>query len=119
MITIASHLNFGTEKFGIEKIGAAATSEKSTIPQARAAIYPAIMAIRIGMTDKNPRNKTEPSTATRSVTRNTITFLTSITSSVSPAFDAAVPASSRPIRATTGPIAAGGSTTSIQSEPNL
>ena len=32
---------------------------------------------------------------------------------------AAEPASSRPIRATTGPIAAGGSTMSIHSEPNL
>ena len=119
MITIASHLNFGVEKFGSEKSGAAATSEKSTIPQNNAATYPAMIAIRIGITARNLRNTTDPSTAVNNVTKNTITFLLSITSSFRPAFDAAVPASSRPISATTGPMAAGGSTTLIQSDPNL
>ena len=119
MITIASHLNFGAEKFGSEKNGASATAEKSTMPHKRAATYPAITAIRIGITERNFLNTTEPSTAVSSVTRNTITFFISIVSAKSPALEAAVPASSRPIRATTGPIAAGGSTTLIQSEPNL
>ena len=41
MIMIASILNFGAVKFGIAKIGAAATAEKSTIPHATAATYPA------------------------------------------------------------------------------
>ena len=43
MIMIASILNFGAVKFGIAKIGAAATAEKSTIPHATAATYPAIV----------------------------------------------------------------------------
>ena len=118
-MTIASHLNFGAEKFGIASQDAVLTLEKSTIPQITAATYPAMIAIRIGITAKNLRNTTDPSTATPKVTRNTITFFGSITSSFNPALDAAVPASSRPISATTGPMAAGGSTTWIQSDPNL
>lgn len=78
MIKIASMLNFGVEKFGKAKIGAFATSEKSTIPHAIAAIYPAITAIKIGITDKNLRNRIEPNTAVPNVTKNTITLLVSI-----------------------------------------
>ena len=119
MIMIASILNFGAVKFGIAKIGAAAIAEKSTIPHATAATYPAITAIRIGITDKNPRNRTEPKTAKPSVTRNTIRFFGSMVSSKSPALLAALEESSNPIRATTGPMAAGGRTTSIHLYPIL
>ena len=120
MITIASHLNFGAEKLGMANMEASATFEKLTIPVRSAATYPTMMEIRIGITDRNPRNTTEPSTAVSSVARNTITFLISMDSTpTSFAFSAAFPASSRPMSATTGPIAAGGSTISIQSEPNL
>ena len=62
---------------------------------------------------------TDPRTAVKSVTRNTITFFGSMEDAVRPALEAAVPASSSPTSATTGPIAAGGSTTSIHLEPNL
>ena len=41
------------------------------------------------------------------MTRNTITFFGSMEDAVRPALEAAVPASSSPISATTGPIAAG------------
>ncbi len=110
---MASRSNLGAEKLGSAKTGAAAMAEKSTIPQAIAAIYPAITAMRIGMTDKKPRKSTEPKTAKPRVTRKTITFLRLITSSRSPALLAALADSSSPMRATTGPIAAGGRTTSI------
>src|SRR5699024_9215667 len=89
---------------------------------AMAARYPHNMAIKIGITDKNFRNNTEPNTATETVTKKTITFSYKIFSPSignNPALLAAVPANSKPINATTGPIAAGGSTISIQSEPNL
>ena len=97
MITIASHLNFGVEKFGSAKNDAEATLLKSTIPHKRAAIYPAMIAIRIGITAKNLRNNTDPRTAVKSVTRNTITFFGSMEDAVRPALEAAVPASSSPI----------------------
>ena len=51
-MTIASHLNFGAEKFGIASQDAVLTLEKSTIPQITAATYPAMIAIRIGITAK-------------------------------------------------------------------
>ena len=87
-----------------------------------AAPYPHSIAINIGITDKNFLNITEPNTATTIVTKNTIALLEEILSpsaGKSPALLAAVAANSKPINATTGPIAAGGNTTSIQSEPNL
>ena len=98
---------------------AAATSSKSTIPQMMAAAYPARTAMRIGITARNLRNRMEPNTATPKVTRNTMIFLGSMVSSRRPALEAALEDSSRPISATTGPIAAGGSTMLIQSVPNL
>ena len=64
-------------------------------------------------------NTTDPKTAIPNVTKNTMAFSGLMCLSSSPALFAAVPANSKPIRATTGPIAAGGRTMSIQSEPNL
>ena len=78
MVRIASRLNFGCWKLGSAKNAASFTAVKSRIPQRTAATYPAMMAIRIGITDKNPRNRICPKTATPSVTRNTITFFISI-----------------------------------------
>ena len=75
-----------------QKIDAEATLLKSTIPHKRAAIYPAMIAIRIGITAKNLRNNTDPRTAVKSVTRNTITFFGSMEDAVRPALEAAVPA---------------------------
>ena len=57
--------------------------------------------------------------ATPKVTPNTITLFGSTTSSNNPAVLAALLESSKPIKATTGPIAAGGSTTSIHFVPNF
>ena len=57
--------------------------------------------------------------ATPKVTKNTMIFLGSMVSSSRPALEAALADSSRPIKATTGPMAAGGSTILIQSVPNL
>ena len=119
MVMIASRLNLGLEKLGSAKTGAAATAEKSRRPHANAAAYPAMTAIRIGMTEKNFLNRMEPNTAVPSVIMNTIILPGSITGSKRPAFSAALPESSRPIRATTGPMAAGGRTTLIHSVPNL
>ena len=74
-----------------------------------------------GATDKNFRNRMEPNTATPKVTTNTATFFGSTEPSVTtiPPVLAAFPANSRPMRATTGPMAAGGRMTSIQREPNF
>ena len=115
---MASKLNFGDVKLGRAKNAASLTCVKSRSPHAPAATYPAMIAIRIGITERKPRNRICPNTATPSVTRNTITFFGSTFSSRSPAVLAAFPASSRPISATTGPIAAVGSTISIQSVPH-
>ena len=119
IIKIAPISNFGAWKFGIANHEASTTCVKSRIPQASAVRYPAITAIKIGITDKNPLNKIFPNTATPNVTANTITFFGSILSSKSPALLAAEPDNSRPINATTGPIAAGGSTISIHFVPHL
>ena len=78
-----------------------------------------MIAIKIGITDKNLRNITDPNTATSNVTKKTVTLALEILSPVNPALPAAVPANSNPMSATTGPIAAGGNTTLIQLEPNL
>ncbi len=90
------------KKFGRAKIGAVMTAEKSRIPVMAAATYPAITAIRIGITERKPRNRTEPNTAKPRVTKNTMAFRGSMTSSRRPALLAALPESSRPMRATTG-----------------
>ena len=71
------------------------------------------------MTDKNFLKITDPKTAVSKVAKKTMTLVLLTFSAVKPAVDAAVPASYNPINATTGPIAAGGKTTLIQSEPNL
>ena len=78
-----------------------------------------MIAIRIGMVEKKPRNMTLPNTATASVTRKVTTVPTVTLSPTMQPVEAAEPASSRPISATTGPMAAGGSTTLIQSVPHL
>ena len=119
IIRMASILNFGAWKLGIEIKLASSTGEKSTIPTATAVKYPATTAIRIGITLKNFLKHTLPITATPSVTANTITLLGLITSSSSPAVLAADEDSSSPIRATTGPMAADGSTISIHFVPNF
>ena len=71
------------------------------------------------MTDRKPRNSTLPSTATASVTQKVMTDEEVTLSPMISPVDAAEPASSRPISATTGPMAAGGSTTLIQPVPHL
>ena len=77
------------------------------------------MAIKIGIVEKKPRNSTLPNTATASVTRKVITVPVVTLSPTMQPVDAAEPASSKPISATTGPMAAGGRTTLIQSVPHL
>ena len=119
IIIIAPRSNFGDWKFGIANHDASITCVKSKIPHASAVRYPAMTAIKIGITDKNPRNKIFPNTATPSVTANTITFFESILLSRSPALLADELDNSSPISATTGPIAAGGSTISIHFVPHL
>ncbi len=78
-----------------------------------------MIAIKIGITLKNLRKQTDPTTATPNVTANTITLAGSITLSNKPAFEAALLESSKPIKATTGPIAALGKTMSIHLVPTL
>ena len=96
------------------------TAEKSRIPAMAAATYPAITAIRIGITERKPRNRTEPNTAKPRVTKNTMAFL-GIDDFIQKAARCwpALPESSRPMRATTGPMAAGGRTMSIHLYPTL
>ena len=50
-------VTLGVVKFGSEKKAASATGVKSTIPQRIAATYPAKIAIKIGITDKNFRKR--------------------------------------------------------------
>ena len=50
---MASILNFGTWKFGIEIKLASNTGVKSTMPTATAVKYPVTTAIKIGITLKN------------------------------------------------------------------
>jgi len=77
------------------------------------------MAIKIGIVEKKPRNSTLPNTATASVTRKVMTVPLVTPLPIIQPVSAAEPASSKPIRATTGPMAAGGRTTLIQSVPHL
>ena len=89
------------------------------MPTATAVKYPVTTAIKIGMTLKNFLKHTLPITAIPSVTAKTITFLGSMLSPRIPAVLAADEDNSRPINATTGPIAADGSTISIHFVPNF
>ena len=78
------------------------------------------MAISMAIAAANPLNTTWPTTARASVKMNTTTNLGSIAAPselMMPPVLAAEPASSRPMRATIGPMAAGGSTASIQFTP--
>ena len=84
-----------------------------------AAIYPQIIAIKIGITLKNFRKQTLPIIATPMVTANTIMFAGSMTLSSKPALLAAELDNSKPINATTGPMAALGRTISIHFVPTL
>ena len=73
-----------------------------------------MIAISIGIVPKNFLNTTEPKIATESVIMNTQTSaLVEVSVNIfAPIFPPVIvfPASSRPIRETTAPIAAGGST---------
>ena len=64
-----------------------------------------------------PLNATEPMTVTSKVNTETITLFISILSPTSPAMEAAVGASSRPMMETMAPIAAGGKMKSIHFVP--
>ena len=82
-----------------------------------------MIAIKIGMAEKNPLNATEPITAVPRVTKNIMMSLLVAVSVIRLApIDPPVtvlPASSKPIKATTAPMAAGGRATSIHPIPNL
>ena len=71
------------------------------------------------MTEKNLRKRTEPKTATPRVTAKTAMWGPELRSAPVLPGVMVLPASSRPMRATTGPMAAGGRMTSIQSVPNF
>lgn len=89
-------------------------AEKSTTPKASADRYPTTMDINIAIALAKPLNTTPPNIATSKVMQNIAISLGSNEVYPLSRFDtiapvlAAVPASSRPMRATTGPIAAGG-----------
>ena len=121
MISTAWRLNLGKRKFGIANQVSLLSEVKSTIPIASAATYPTMMEMRMAIAEAKPLRRTCPKTAISRVIRKTITNFGFMWVYVSvrtiPPFWAAFPASSRPIRATTGPIAAGGSTTSIHFTP--
>ena len=96
---------------------------KSTNPKKTEAVYPAIIAIRIGMVEKKPLNSTDPNTATPSVIKNTVisavvTLSVIILAPILPPRTVS-PTSSNPMSATTEPIAAGGRIISIHDDPNL
>ena len=121
MIIIALRLNLGSMNAGSANTLASETAAKSTSPMMAASTYPETIAIRIAMAAANPLNTTCPITASARVNMNTNTNLGSIAAPspelTMPPVLAAEPASSRPMRATIGPIAAGGSTASIQLTP--
>ena len=79
--------------------------------------------MRIGIVEKNPLKATEPIIAVKRVIPNTKKSLELAVSVIRFAPMAppvtVFPASSKPIRATTAPMAAGGRTTSIHFVPNL
>ena len=73
----------------------------------------------MGITLKNFLKQIFPITATPKVIKNTPTLAAWILSPNKPALLAAVALSSKPIKATTGPIAAGGKTMSIHLVPHF
>jgi len=105
---------------GNETTCSAATLARSTRPSTKASAYPPNTASRIGITARKPRNSSEPKMARASVVSPMAMSAgtrTPLASGNRPAIPAATLPSSRPIRATMGPMAAGGRTMSSQRVP--
>ncbi len=80
------------------------------------------MPVSTGMMAMKPLNSTEPKATVSRVVMEmmmAVVLYAPVASGMTPAMPVATPASSRPIRATMGPMVAGGSTTPIHSGPNF
>ena len=67
IVKIALMSNLGNWKWGRVKMPASLIGVKSTNPKKTEAVYPAMIAIRIGMVEKKPLKRTDPNTAKPSV----------------------------------------------------